>query len=193
MTSPFSPRRLRQFGALAVVVGSSVTLVAQTPERQPSDQGGSFKFKSRAELINVTATVTDRNERFVAGLRREDFTLYEDGAPQPITHFSDERVPVSLGLVARHERQHGRREMARRRETPSIASCTICSVPDDEVFLYGFSNRTTLLEAWTTDRGRVIARARPHRAAAAAPRCTTRSPRRFRSRRAAHAARRPSS
>ena len=154
MTSPFSPRRLRQFGALAVVVGSSVTLVAQTPERQPSDQGGSFKFKSRAELINVTATVSDRNERFVAGLRREDFTLHEDGAPQPITHFSDERVPVSLGLVLDTSgSMEGEKWQAAREAIDRFLDLL---GPDDEVFLYSFSNRTTLLEEWTTDRTRIV-------------------------------------
>ncbi len=154
MTSPFSPRRLRQFGALAVVVGSSVTLVAQTPERQPSDQGGSFKFKSRAELINVTATVSDRNERFVAGLRREDFTLHEDGAPQPITHFSDERVPVSLGLVLDTSgSMEGEKWQAAREAIDRFLDLL---GPDDEVFLYSFSNRTTLLEEWTTDRNRIV-------------------------------------
>ena len=30
----------------------------------------------------------------MSGLRQEDFTVFEDGAPQSITHFSSERVPV---------------------------------------------------------------------------------------------------
>ena len=37
-----------------------------------------FRFRSGVELINVTATVTDDDGRFVSGLRKEDFTVYED-------------------------------------------------------------------------------------------------------------------
>ena len=58
-----------------------------------------FKFRSGVELINVTATVTDRSGRFLPGLTKEDFTVYEDNQPVEITHFSAERSPVSLGIV----------------------------------------------------------------------------------------------
>ena len=47
----------------------------------------------------MTATVTDASGRFVRGLRQEDFRVFEDGQEQPLTHFSAERVPVSLGIV----------------------------------------------------------------------------------------------
>src|SRR5512134_1481010 len=66
-------------------------------QRQPTEDG--FRFRSGVELINVSATVTDQRGRFVSGLLKEDFSLYEDGQPQNITHFSADRVPVSLGLV----------------------------------------------------------------------------------------------
>ena len=59
----------------------------------------SFRFRTGVELINVTATVTDASGRFVSGLRKEDFRLFEDGQEQQITHFNSERVPVSLGIV----------------------------------------------------------------------------------------------
>ena len=36
---------------------------------QEQDTGQTFKFRTGVELINVTATVTDRNGRFVAGPR----------------------------------------------------------------------------------------------------------------------------
>ena len=65
-----------------------------------------FRFKSGVEFVNVTATVTDGNGRFVSGLRQEDFTVYEDGQIQDVSHFSSDRVPVSLGIAPRCERQH---------------------------------------------------------------------------------------
>ena len=89
--------------ALAVVVIAGGASVAGQKQEE-------FRFRSGVDLVNVTATVVDRNGRFVPGLRQEDFIVYEENELQEVTHFSNERVPVSLGHRARHERQHGRRE-----------------------------------------------------------------------------------
>jgi len=58
-----------------------------------------FKFKSGVELVNVNVTVTDRSGRFISGLTQEDFVVYDDTHEQEITHFTAERVPVSLGIT----------------------------------------------------------------------------------------------
>ena len=85
-------RNLQHVVALtALVLALATSLLAQ-------EQGG-FKFKSGVELINVTATVTDRSGRFYSRLRKEDFLVYEDNKPVEVTHFSAERTPVSLGIV----------------------------------------------------------------------------------------------
>ena len=75
-----------------------VSQAPQTPVRPNGDEQG-FRFKSGVELINVTATVSDLSGRFVSGLRQEDFVVYEDDRPVAVTHFSAERVPVSLGIA----------------------------------------------------------------------------------------------
>src|SRR5581483_7774807 len=49
-------------------------VAAPTPrqgDQQPANQEA-FRFKSSVELINVSATVTDVNERFVPNLHKED-------------------------------------------------------------------------------------------------------------------------
>ncbi|MYK87023.1 MAG: hypothetical protein F4018_00975, partial [Acidobacteria bacterium] len=76
-------------------------LAATTPvaaAAQDADRPA-FRFRTGVDLINVSATVTDRRGRFVSGLDKDDFLVYEDGVPQTLTHFSRERVPVSLGIV----------------------------------------------------------------------------------------------
>ena len=47
----------------------------------------------------IPATITDPLNRFVLGLRKEDFRVFEDGTEQTIAHFSGEDAPLSLGLV----------------------------------------------------------------------------------------------
>jgi Ca-activated chloride channel family protein len=56
-------------------------------------------FRSGVETVHVTVTVTDANGRLITGLTKEDFQVYEDGEARPVTQFSDQRVPVSLGVL----------------------------------------------------------------------------------------------
>lgn len=74
--------------AVSVVCAFSVTPAAQAP-----------RFRSRITTIPVTVTVSDSAGRLITGLTRDDFEIYEDGIREPITQFTDERVPVSLGVV----------------------------------------------------------------------------------------------
>ena len=76
--------------AVAVIAGGA---------RVAGQNQDEFRFKSGVDLINVTATVVDRNGRFVAGLGQDDFIVYEENELQEVTDFSNERVPVSLGIV----------------------------------------------------------------------------------------------
>src|SRR5262245_20973368 len=90
---------IRPIVALALgVVAAGAVLTAQPQSSQPQN-GDGVRFRTGVDLINVAVTVTDGSGRFVPGLRREDFIVYEDDARQDVTHFSAERVPVSLGLV----------------------------------------------------------------------------------------------
>lgn len=56
-------------------------------------------FRSSIDLVQVWVTVTNAEGRLVTGLTRDDFTIFEDGVPQPLSGFSDERVPVSVGML----------------------------------------------------------------------------------------------
>ena len=116
-----------------------------------------FSFRSGVELINVTATVTDGDGRFVSGLRKEDFSVYEDGEPQTITHFSNDRVPVSLGIVLDTSGSMTPDKMSAARSAIDRFIYDLLG-PDDELFFMEFANRPDLVQEWTTDR-RVISRA----------------------------------
>lgn len=132
----------------AAIATTLATLGAQQP---PTDQGETFRFKSGVELINVTATVTDASGRFVPGLRKEDFLVYEDDQPQAITHFSAERVPVSLGIVLDTSGSMAGEKMSAARAALDRFLYELLD-RDDEIFIYRFSDYPTLLHGWTTDR-----------------------------------------
>ena len=56
-------------------------------------------FRADSNLVLVPVTVTDRHGAIVNGLKREAFTLTEDGVRQQIRSFAKEDVPVSMGIV----------------------------------------------------------------------------------------------
>ncbi|HEY6360632.1 MAG TPA: VWA domain-containing protein [Vicinamibacterales bacterium] len=114
----------------------------------------SFRFRSGVELVNVTATVTDEDGRFVSGLRQEDFTVYEDGELQQVSHFSNERVPVSLGIVLDTSGSMTPDKMSAARDAIDRFIFDLLG-PDDELFFMQFANRPDLVQDWTTDRRRI--------------------------------------
>ena len=134
----------------------SVNGQEQTPPQRGTQEPG-FRFRSSVELITVTATVSDQTGRFVPGLRKEDFVVYEDDKPVDVTHFSAERVPVSLGVVLDTSTSM---EGDKIREALGALDRFAYDLLDqqDELFIYRFSNYPSLVQGWTTDR-RLISRA----------------------------------
>ena len=145
----------RSLIALALIAGAAATLAAQNQE--------GFSFRSGVELINVTTTVTDGDGRFVSGLRKEDFTLYEDGVRQEVSQFSNERVPVSLGIVLDTSGSMTPDKMSSARSAIDRFVYDLLG-KDDELFFMEFANRPDLVQDWTTDRraiSRAVARVSP--------------------------------
>ena len=136
--------------ALALLVVSLHGQQPQPPARPGGDEQG-FRFKSGVELINVTATVSDASGRFVPGLRQEDFTVYEDDQPVDVTHFSAERVPVSLGIAVDTSGSMAGQKI---QEAQAALDRFLFELidKDDQIFLYRFSSRPVLLQDWTRDR-----------------------------------------
>jgi VWFA-related protein len=153
----------RVFFATAAAVAAAMSIAtAQQQAQQPQDSQ-TFRFRTGVELINVTATVSDGSGRFVPGLRKQDFRLFEEGVEQQITHFNSERVPVSLGLVVDTSGSMEGEKWTNAREALNRFLNELLD-ERDEVFLYRFDNVPELVEGWTTDRARIasgLARIRP--------------------------------
>ena len=82
---------------LLPVILTSVILAASSSEqrRRRTDD----VFRSGIDLVQMSATVVDEDGRLGGDLRREDFEVFEDAERQTITHFTRDRVPLSVGVV----------------------------------------------------------------------------------------------
>jgi VWFA-related protein len=138
--------------AISLAVAGGLRLGAQQP--QEPQQEKSFRFRTGVELINVNATVTDARGRFVSGLRKEDFRLFEDDQIRDITHFNSERVPVSLGIALDTSGSMDGEKMLAARDALERFLFQLLG-PEDEVFLYRFDSTAELVQGWTKDRARL--------------------------------------
>ncbi|MCC7124078.1 MAG: VWA domain-containing protein, partial [Acidobacteria bacterium] len=154
---------MRMFTRRPVLLAGLIAVAGFAATMPVAGQEG-FRFRSGVDLINVTATVTDRTGRFLAGLTKDDFVVYEDDQPVEITHFSAESAPVSLGIVldTSGSMQGDKWNSARDAIDRFLAQL---AGEDDDFFLYSFSGGVKLLQDWTNDRQAIswsLGRVRPN-------------------------------
>jgi Ca-activated chloride channel family protein len=122
-----------------------------------SGQGDKAKIPAfRADVVSVfvKVAVSDPLNRYVTGLEKEHFKIYEDRVEQTITHFSQEAAPISVGLifdVSSSMGFHRNIRIAKRDFLPFLESRN----PDDEYFLVAFNKTVRLVEAFTESSSEV--------------------------------------
>jgi Ca-activated chloride channel family protein len=104
------------------------------------------RFKAESTLVLIPAAVTDPLNRFVLGLQKQDFHLFENGDEQTIVHFSGEDAPLSLGLVFDTSGSMG--DKLRTSRQAALRFLTTMNA-QDEVFLIEFSDRAELAVGFT--------------------------------------------
>lgn len=103
------------------------------------------------ELVNLNVKVVDRFNRPIANLRKEDFTVYEDGKSQPIEFFSQDEVPTNYALVIDNSGSL-RFQLEKVIESSKIIVGT--NRPEDETGVVRFvsSGKIEILQDFTTDK-----------------------------------------
>lgn len=71
------------------------TSVPAKPAATPDDE----IITVETNLVTTPVSVLDRNGRFIPGLKKKDFKLYENGVLQNITHFQSEEQPFTVILL----------------------------------------------------------------------------------------------
>ena len=73
--------------------------VKPTATPEPTAETDDTPITIDTELVNLNVRVVDRNNRSIANLSQNDFTIYEDNVPQKIEFFSKSEVPTNYAMV----------------------------------------------------------------------------------------------
>src|SRR5688572_3710872 len=76
---------------LATLLGLASLAAWQVPNQQV--------FRSATDAVPVYVSVIGRDGQQIRGLQQSDFTLLDNGKPQPVTFFSADRHPFAVALL----------------------------------------------------------------------------------------------
>jgi len=129
------------------VLGGLCVLVTRPAGQVKDDK----PFQSGVEVTSITATVTDKDGHPVLGLTRDAFEVSEDGTRQAITQFTNERVPIGLGLLLDiSDSMYGKRIADARAAVERFLFDLLD--PADEFFLTAFNHAPKTLTGWTREQ-----------------------------------------
>src|SRR5215475_632639 len=91
---PFFFRPAAVLAAFSLAFG----FVSPAVPQEPVQSGGAIS--TQVSLVNLFATVRDKNKRIVGDLTKDDFKVFEDNEEQKVAFFSKEiTMPITLGLL----------------------------------------------------------------------------------------------
>lgn len=143
---------------------TAVPSTVEEPPNQPSghqgqdspitsdknDDSGRFVFKKQVQEVVLHATVVDDSGHMVTGLDQNAFSIFVNNAPEHITSFRREDVPVALGIVIDNS---GSMRDKREKVSQAVLNLVHASNPQDEVFVVNFNETPYLDQDYTSDVG----------------------------------------
>jgi hypothetical protein len=103
------PNKATCFCLIVPVLTSGALLWGQQinpPSGPQKPENSGATFRADTNVVDLHATVVDRNGHLVTNLTREAFTVYENGVVQQIRSFKREDVPVFHGANHRQQREY---------------------------------------------------------------------------------------
>jgi VWFA-related protein len=136
-------------------------LTAYLVHSDPNQQNQSDQpIKLNTELVVLDVLVLNKKTgRVVGGLKKEDFSIYEEGVKQQIIHFSQDKLPLSVVLLI-DIGGSVRPILKQMQVTKQIRERAIAALqhlkPEDEVALIATATKTQIIEGFTKDRKLII-------------------------------------
>ena len=132
---------LRMLTLLSILTMGPVFYALSQTSLPGNGQDPAYRLSVNVNLVVLHATVRDRKGRFAAGLRQQDFEVYENGVPQTIRLFQHEDIPVTVGLVVDHS---GSMQPKLQQVTAAARGFVRFSNPEDQMFVVNFNETVTM-------------------------------------------------
>jgi Ca-activated chloride channel family protein len=134
---------------LLLVLCFCLTLLSQ---QQPKEDKP-FVIGVDVQLVELPVSVFDKNGLMISALAKENFKVFEDKAPQEITLFKHEDIPLSMGLIIDNSGS-----MRNKRERVHSAALTFVreSNMEDETFVIAFDDFAYLQQDFTGSIGDLV-------------------------------------
>ncbi len=111
------------------------------------EKAGPPRFTIDVPTVLVRVTVTDPLNRYVIGLDETHFRVFENKVEQELSHFSNDKSPISVGIILDTSGSMGDNILSAR---TSVARFFNQKNAEDEFFLVGFNERSRLLQDFTS-------------------------------------------
>lgn len=140
-------------GTLALVAwGLATAAMAQQPAQEPAQQAPTIK--AEVSLVNIFATVRDKQKHIVPNLKQEDFRIFENDQEQKVAFFSAEKtLPITLGLLIDTSGSEQNRLPAEQDAASRFLSQVMRK--GDEAMVLSFDLDVDLLSDFTEDRAQL--------------------------------------
>jgi Ca-activated chloride channel homolog len=132
-----------------------ISIEPRAAKADRTERGPRASIRVDTTLVLIPVTVTDPLNRFVTGLDKENFRLFEDKQEQSLVQFSSEDAPLSIGIVFDASGSMGNK-LQKSRE--AVAQFVKTANPEDEFFLVQFNDRAEVVEPFTHDMGVIQSR-----------------------------------
>ena len=133
-------------GLISILAASFAQETTMSSKAPISERDRKADLHVDPTLVLIPVAVTDPEMRFVAGLRRENFKVFEDETEQTITQFTKEDAPLSVGIVFDTSGSMGNKL---RKSREAVVEFLKTANPADEFFLVCFGDTPHLVVSLT--------------------------------------------
>ncbi len=125
---------------------------ASTADRTVPDAKGEDVVRIESNLITIPVSVFDRNGLYIPGLKKEDFTIFEDGEEQEIEYFGTSEKPFTVMLLL----DTSLSTEYKIEEIQAAARAFVDQLkPQDKVIVIEFDGNVHVLTEATNDRAKI--------------------------------------
>ena len=151
-------RTIRRLAILAVVAAPAIGIAQQSPApaQKSDDQQPTETLKINVNVVQLFFNVKDKKGALVPNLTKDDFQIFEDGAPQTVKYFTAEsNLPLTLGIMI--DSSGSQRNVLDMEKEVGASFLRQILTEKDEAFVISFDISVDLLQDFTRDVHRLQA------------------------------------